>query len=209
MNIKPAKKEFFLHFTSLLFFFTTNIFGQECIQGKQQVCYGISSTVPQIEKAVKEWPSRVKSTSGKSQIVVSAPSSTSSFELELSNFPPEAEIALEHAVSTWQKTISSTVPIRIHANWSFLGFNQLASTGARKLYRNFPGAIQNDIWYPVALAEKIAGKELNDPTEADIEITINSNVGWYFGIDGASAADFAKMIRLLWRGPFSTSPFSC
>ena len=38
--------------------------------------------------------------------------------------------------------------------------------------------------YPVALAEKIAGKSLNDSLEADITLRINSSVNWYLGTDG-------------------------
>jgi hypothetical protein len=38
--------------------------------------------------------------------------------------------------------------------------------------------------YPVALAEKIGGKSLNDSLDSDITLRINSSVDWYLGIDG-------------------------
>ncbi len=39
-------------------------------------------------------------------------------------------------------------------------------------------------YYPVALAEKIAGQKLNSDESGDIELTINNTILWYFGIDG-------------------------
>jgi hypothetical protein len=40
------------------------------------------------------------------------------------------------------------------------------------------------VYYPVALAEKIAGQELNPSTDPDIVATFNSNGNWYFGTNG-------------------------
>ena len=40
------------------------------------------------------------------------------------------------------------------------------------------------VFYPVALAEKIAGKSLNTDLEGDLVLTINSSVNWYMGTDG-------------------------
>jgi hypothetical protein len=38
--------------------------------------------------------------------------------------------------------------------------------------------------YPVALAEKIAGENLNNDLEGDMQLTINSSQPWYLGTDG-------------------------
>ncbi len=38
--------------------------------------------------------------------------------------------------------------------------------------------------YPVSLAEKIAGRNLNDSLSADITLRVNSSVNWYAGTDG-------------------------
>ncbi len=39
-------------------------------------------------------------------------------------------------------------------------------------------------FYPVTVAEKIAGKSLNEDYEADVELVLNSTAKWYLGTDG-------------------------
>jgi hypothetical protein len=39
-------------------------------------------------------------------------------------------------------------------------------------------------YYPVTVAEKIAGRSLNEDNEADVELVLNSTVKWYLGTDG-------------------------
>jgi hypothetical protein len=39
-------------------------------------------------------------------------------------------------------------------------------------------------YYPVTVAEKIAGKSLNEDNEADVELVLNSTAKWYMGTDG-------------------------
>jgi len=45
-------------------------------------------------------------------------------------------------------------------------------------------ALYPDAYYPVALAEKIYGEELNHEMSGDIYIKINTDVNWYGGTDG-------------------------
>ncbi|HSM46448.1 MAG TPA: hypothetical protein VK872_01420, partial [Draconibacterium sp.] len=100
------------------------------------------------------------------------------------NFPEEAKIAFEYAVSIWEKSIYTPIQINIHANWGNLPENVLANGKPSLFYRNFKGAPQSNIYYPVALVEKITGKEYNSPTEADITCSFNKSKPWYFGTDG-------------------------
>ncbi len=75
--------------------------------------------------------------------------------------------------------------------------NSLASSGATSIYRDFDSRAYRNIWYPVALAEKIAGKNLNKTDEADINISINRNTPWYFGTDGntpKTSIDFVSVV---------------
>lgn len=100
------------------------------------------------------------------------------------NFPEEAKTAFEYAVSIWEKCIYSPVPINIHAKWESMPENQLANGKPSLFYRNFKGAPQQNIYYPVALVEKITGKEQNSPTEADVTCYFNKLKPWYFGTNG-------------------------
>ena len=45
-------------------------------------------------------------------------------------------------------------------------------------------AIEPGVFYPVTIAEKIAGKGLNGDFEADVELVLNSSAKWYLGTDG-------------------------
>ena len=66
----------------------------------------------------------------------------------------------------------------------------LGSAGPNTTHSDFPNAPYPMTWYHQALANKLAGEDL-DPS-ADIGITFNSaigrpnciRVGWYFGVDG-------------------------
>jgi hypothetical protein len=51
------------------------------------------------------------------------------------------------------------------------------------LIRNFPGAPVQDVWYSTALANSIAGVDLN-PEEADFDLVVNPSNNWYYGLDG-------------------------
>ena len=100
------------------------------------------------------------------------------------NFPEEAITAFEYAISIWEKSITSSVPIHIHAYWEELPYNQLASGKPALFYSNFKGAPKPDVFYPIALVEEITGKEYNGPSEADITCSFNKTKPWYFGTDG-------------------------
>ncbi len=100
------------------------------------------------------------------------------------NFPNEAIQAFEYAISIWEKSITSSVQIHIHAYWEKLPNNQLASGKPAIFYRNFKGAPEPDVYYPISLVEEITGKEYNGEDEADITCSFNNTKPWYFGTDG-------------------------
>jgi hypothetical protein len=100
------------------------------------------------------------------------------------NFPEEAKIAFEYAVSIWERSIYSPVPINLRANWENLSENILGHGKPSLFYRNFKGAPQANIYYPVALVEKITGKEYNNSSDADITCSFNKSKPWHFGTNG-------------------------
>jgi len=71
--------------------------------------------------------------------------STSSIQVTYVNFPENAKIAFEYAVSIWEQCISSPVQINIHANWEELSKNELGHGKPSLFYRNFKGAPQTDL----------------------------------------------------------------
>ncbi len=99
-------------------------------------------------------------------------------------FSPEAQAAFQRAVDIWSALLYSPVPIRVDAAWTPLGAGVLGSAGATDYWRDFTGAPQADTWYPVALANKLYGSDLNT-VESDISAAFSSTFApdFYFGAD--------------------------
>ena len=108
----------------------------------------------------------------------------SRFIVNYVNFPDEAKNAFEHAVDLWEQNLSSPIPITVVAKWENLGSNTLALCRPSTFFKNFDAAPVADVYYPVALAEKLAGKEWNGSKEADLICTFSASASWYFGTDG-------------------------
>ncbi len=115
----------------------------------------------------------LKSAAAKSDIVVT-----------YVGFSDEAKAAVEHAVEIWETIIESEVPIRMKATWSStMQTNTLASCGPETYYANFENAPLKNVYYPVAVAEKITGTEMNGITRYDLLASFNSKINWYYGTD--------------------------
>jgi hypothetical protein len=108
-------------------------------------------------------------------------------DVSYSGFPSNAKAAFQAAVDVWSKVLVSRVPVKISATWTSLASSTLATSGTKKVYKNFSGATFKDVWYPSALAEAIGGKNLNG-TEADIIINVNENISWSYNTDGSKEA---------------------
>ncbi len=102
---------------------------------------------------------------------------------------PQAQAAFQRAVDIWSSQISSPVPIVVNASWTSLtpcgpGGCVLGSAGPQIFLRNFTNAPQANTYYPIGLANKLAGTDL-DPTIGDITAYFNKDyTSWYFGTDG-------------------------
>ncbi|MEY3957280.1 MAG: hypothetical protein RLZ73_1736, partial [Bacteroidota bacterium] len=98
--------------------------------------------------------------------------------------PADVKAVFERAAATWSTVFSSDVPINVSVKWASLASNVLGSAGASVNVRNFVGANRLNTFYPIALAEKMAHKNLNG-TNPDIVATFNSDfTAWYIGTDG-------------------------
>lgn len=100
------------------------------------------------------------------------------------NFPEDAKKAFQYAISIWEDLIYSPVTINIEANWEKLNGNVLAISKPSQFYQNFDGAIYRNVYYPVALAEKLMGEEITGANQPDIVCTFNKEISWYLGTDG-------------------------
>jgi Secretion system C-terminal sorting domain len=120
----------------------------------------------------------------------------STFIVNYKGFPPAAQKAFQDAVDIWSGLISSPVVIRIDANWEKLDDGVLGAASPADFVRNFDGAQKAFTWHPIALAEKLARKEING-TEPDITARFSSTVNWYLGSAGAPATgqyDFTSTV---------------
>ena len=97
---------------------------------------------------------------------------TAQFAVTYTGFPAEAQAAFQAAVDTWACQLVARGTIRVDARWEPLDATTLGSAGPY-LVRNFPSAPLGDTWYPAALANEIAGRDL-DPSQPDIEARFNS-----------------------------------
>ncbi|NJN42469.1 MAG: hypothetical protein HC811_09860 [Flammeovirgaceae bacterium] len=110
---------------------------------------------------------------------------TATFNVTYVGFTPQAEAAFQEAVDIWSTLITSPVEINILAQWSALGQGVLGGATAGTYFRDFTGTQRHLIWHAVALAEKIARKELNDPGDPDIVASFSSGVDWHFDPNSA------------------------
>jgi len=109
----------------------------------------------------------------------------------------EAKDAFQFAVDIWSTLIKSEMPIYLDANYEELASGVLGSAGPSGLYKGFEGAPNDSMWYSTALAEKMAGYDLNKPGDADISASFSSVFDWYLGTDGNTTAgkyDFVSVV---------------
>ena len=127
--------------------------------------------------------------------LLTAPQTANIVVVYSGTWPGPAQTAFQYAVDIWETLITSTVQIDVVAEFKPLGAGILGSAGANGYRRNFTGSV-NGFWYPRALANKLAGSDL-DPGVHDINADFNSTFTWYFGTDGnppLSQHDFVTVV---------------
>ncbi|MGR3809870.1 T9SS type A sorting domain-containing protein [Jiulongibacter sp. NS-SX5] len=113
------------------------------------------------------------------------------------DMPEVAQESFQRAVDIWAEILNSPVEINVVALWEELGPNVLGSAGPGTYYRNFSGAKKVNTWYPIALAEKMAGEDLNSPDDVDIVARFSADQNWYYGTTGTPAVgqfDFTSVV---------------
>jgi hypothetical protein len=103
-----------------------------------------------------------------------------------SGFTSQAKTAMEYAVSILESILPADTKLTILANWKIISTAGVLGNSSITGYAQGSeiDALNPIAFYPVSLAEKIAGKSLNDSIEGDMELNINSSINWYLGTDG-------------------------
>ncbi len=105
------------------------------------------------------------------------------------NFPEWAKRDLQAAVNVWAANFQSKVTITIDASWTRgAPADVLGSARPSDYFAGFDGAPDASLWYPSALANALAGKDL-DPTKSEMVIQVNSFANWNERNDGLSHAN--------------------
>ncbi len=118
--------------------------------------------------------------------------------------------AFQYAADLWASLLTSDVEIRIQASFVSLTCSAtsgvLGSAGPIQVVSDFtPGAQFSGTWYPIALANKRAGRTLIAGSD-DVRARFNSDVGktgclegssWYYGFDNQAAASQIDLVSTL------------
>ncbi|MEP7706096.1 PA domain-containing protein [Paraglaciecola sp. 25GB23A] len=109
-------------------------------------------------------------------------------------------IAYRRALDLWGNTLASDATIVVRGSFARLNCTTtggtLAQAGALQIFADFPDAPLEGHWYGAALANSIAGFDL-DPSNDDIVANFNGDVGkddciagpgWYYGLDNNAPA---------------------
>jgi hypothetical protein len=105
------------------------------------------------------------------------------FNVTYTNFPEWAKKDVQAAIDIWASNFPSSVPISVDATWNRSSFGILGSASPVNFFEGFAGAPDSTLWYPSALANALAGKDL-DPNHPEILIQANSNANWDQRNDG-------------------------
>jgi hypothetical protein len=118
-------------------------------------------------------------------------------------------IAFRYAADVWGAKLQSAVPVQIYAQFNPLFCTAtsavLGSAGAITAARDFLRAPYGGTWYQAALANKIAGEDL-EPSTPDLRARFNSDIGkpgcyeggsWYYGLDAREGASQIDLVAVL------------
>ena len=103
------------------------------------------------------------------------------FIVKYNGFPEWTKVQVQAAVDVWAANFESKVPIYIEATWGrSSSYSILGSARPGSYFANFVGAPDPSLWYPSALANALAGRDL-DGDNPEMIITVNSLADWYRG----------------------------
>jgi hypothetical protein len=102
----------------------------------------------------------------------------SKFVVTYSSFPAWARAEVQSALDTWAANFKSSVDISVSATWGRSASSDvLGSARPGNYFAGFTGAPDSTLWYPSALANALANKDL-DRDNPEIIIQVNSSANW-------------------------------
>lgn len=116
----------------------------------------------------------------------SIPRRGGSISINYNGFSSLAVTAMEYAKSILETMLPADTKFTVQANWQTIS---TAGVLAQTSISTFIGGWEINApkplsYYPVALAEKMSGKNLSDGLSGELTLTVNSTQSWYFGTDG-------------------------
>ena len=114
-------------------------------------------------------------------------------------FSNQARNAFQYAVTILESMLPADTKVTVKASWEKI--TTAGVLGSTVITSYAPGweinALNPRAYYPVALAEKIDGKSLNDDLQGDLELRINSSINWYLGTDGQTPKSKYDLITVV------------
>lgn len=125
----------------------------------------------------------------------------------------QRRIVYQFAMDMWGAVLQSDVPIKVAASFQPLTCTPtqgvLGSAGGNWIDRDFPNAPLPGLWYNSALADSLAGSDLDPVVDdpADIVSRFNGDLGvnpncltgldWYYGLDGKTPANSINFLNVV------------
>ena len=102
----------------------------------------------------------------------------SKFVISYNSFPIWARTEVQSALDTWAANFKSSAEITVSATWGRSASSDvLGSARPGSYFAGFIGAPDSTLWYPSALANALAGRDL-DRDNPEIVIQVNSQANW-------------------------------
>ena len=108
----------------------------------------------------------------------------SKFSVKYNNFPEWAKKEVQASIDVWSANFRSSVVVSVDASWGrSSSWGVLGSARPGSFFSAFSGAPDPSLWYASALANALAGKDL-DKANPEIVIQVNSAATWNTRGDG-------------------------
>lgn len=117
------------------------------------------------------------------------------FQMQTVNGTPSFDAVVNYCGQKWGEYLNSSVPIKVRVYFANL-FGQTLGITIPNGRRDFPNAPLDSVWYPTALANALAGSELNSG-EDDMNIFIDNTANWYFGLDGNTPPNKYDLVSVM------------
>ena len=113
----------------------------------------------------------------------------SKFSVKYNNFPEWAKKEVQASIDVWSANFKSSVVVSVDASWGrSSSWGVLGSARPGSFFSAFSGAPDPSLWYASALANALAGKDL-DKANPEIIIQVNSAAPWNTRGDGVPTSN--------------------